>query len=190
MAIRSFVSTLNQSRLFFYCNVVTSDIFIDWDIVSNDARSAIVETVPLTIDTLSKLGVLKTNVLKEYGKRLIKNIKAFIEQNALQVYVQNPEPTEGKSHDEGKEEEEFVPDNEHLRRNDEKTRRAKENTTVLPKIHTDLLIARIKKLVSFLADEEVMNGNQVFCKYSESIKIFLSLRRCLLRLFYRLEYHD
>jgi uncharacterized protein YuzB (UPF0349 family) len=161
---------------------------------------SIAEQVPLTIDKLSKLGVLKTNVLKEYGERLIKNIKAFIEQNALQVYVQNPEPTEGKSHQEGKEEEEstkrkyavFEPDNEHLRTSNQKTRTAKENMTVLPKIHrtlrakgsssvntsvlpkehTDSLIARIKKLVSLWADEEIMNGNQVFCKYSESRLFF------------------
>jgi len=57
----------------------------------------------------------------------------------------------------------------------DRTRRAKGpfvKTPRLPKNHTDSLTARIKKLVSLWADEEIMNGNQVFCKYSESIKAF------------------
>ena len=35
-------------------------------------------------------------------------------------------------------------------------------TTVLPKMKTELLLARIKKLVNMWADEEQMNGNNVF----------------------------
>ncbi len=57
--------------------------------MSNNAISAIAEQIPLTIEELSELGVLGENVVKEYGERLIKNINAFVEQNALQVYVQN-----------------------------------------------------------------------------------------------------
>jgi superfamily II DNA helicase RecQ len=33
---------------------------------------------------------------------------------------------------------------------------------ILPKNHTDVLVKRIKKLVSMWADEEIMNGNKVF----------------------------
>jgi hypothetical protein len=91
MAIRSFVSTLNQSRISFYCNVVTSDFSIDWNIMTNAAMDAIAETVPQTIEELSELGVLGENIVQEYGERLIQNIKAFIEQNALQIYVEHKE---------------------------------------------------------------------------------------------------
>jgi len=51
--------------------------------------SAIAEQVPLTIEELNDLGVIGENVVKDYGERLIKNINAFVEQNALQIYIQN-----------------------------------------------------------------------------------------------------
>jgi len=54
------------------------------------------------------------------------------------------------------------------------------NTTVLPKNHTDSLIARIKKLVSLWADEEIMNGNQVFCKLLRS-KSYCYFNTCVQR---------
>ncbi len=57
--------------------------------MSNSAMNAIAEQIPLTIEELSELGVLGENVVKDYGERLIKNINAFVEQNALHVYVQN-----------------------------------------------------------------------------------------------------
>jgi hypothetical protein len=56
--------------------------------MSTNAMSVIAEKVPLTIDELSALGVLGEGIVKEYGERLIKNIKAFIEQNSLQIFVQ------------------------------------------------------------------------------------------------------
>jgi hypothetical protein len=54
--------------------------------MTNAAIMCIAETVPLTINELRALGVLGENVLNHYGERIIKNIKAFIEQNSLQVY--------------------------------------------------------------------------------------------------------
>ena len=36
--------------------------------------------------------------------------------------------------------------------------------SILPKNHTEILMKRIKKLVTMWADEEIMNGNKVFCK--------------------------
>lgn len=75
----------------------------------------------------------------------------------------------------------------------DRTRRAKAqpaNTTVLPKNHTDSLIARIKKLVSLWADEEIMNGNQVFCKYWVTSFSFIPLKRPQPDFYCRLEYHE
>ena len=37
--------------------------------------------------------------------------------------------------------------------------------SILPKNHTEILMKRIKKLVTMWADEEIMNGNKVFCKF-------------------------
>jgi len=59
--------------------------------MTNAAMDAIAETVPQTIEELSELGVLGKNIVQEYGERLIQNIKAFIEQNALQIYVEHKE---------------------------------------------------------------------------------------------------
>lgn len=44
--------------------------------------------------------------------------------------------------------------------------------TVLPKNHTDTLIARIKKLITMWADEEQMVGNNVFCKYPDFVPTY------------------
>ena len=45
----------------------------------------------------------------------------------------------------------------------EKSKSPSTNST-FPQRETDLLVKRIKKLVSMWADEEMMNGNKVFCK--------------------------
>ena len=57
--------------------------------------------------------------------------------------------------------------------------------SILPKKHTRSLITRIKKLTSMWADEEQMNGNQVYCEFltlwsqSASPKSFVSLTFCV-----------
>jgi hypothetical protein len=65
-----------------------------------------------------------------------------------------------------------------------------ENRTVLPKNHTESLIARIKTLVSFWAFEEIMNGNQVFCKYWVTSFSFIPLKSPHPDFYCRLEYHE
>ena len=64
--------------------------------MSNNAMGTIAAQVPLTVEELSELGVLGENVVIEYGDRLIKNINSFIEQNALEIYIQSREPKRKK----------------------------------------------------------------------------------------------
>lgn len=58
-----------------------------WNIMNQNAMVTIASQVPLSIEELNDLGVLGENVLKEYGDRLIKNIKSFVDQNDLEKYM-------------------------------------------------------------------------------------------------------
>ena len=61
---------------------------VDWNIMSNNAMSQLASEVPTSIEELSILGALGENVIKEYGERLVKNIKAYIDQENLQVHLE------------------------------------------------------------------------------------------------------
>ena len=56
--------------------------------MSNNAMGTIAAQVPLALYELRELDVLGDNVIEKYGDILIESINAFIEKNALQVYVQ------------------------------------------------------------------------------------------------------
>ena len=62
-----------------------------WNIMNNKAMGTIASQVPQSIEELNDLGVLGENVVKEYGDRLIKNLKAYMEQNDLKKYLKNKE---------------------------------------------------------------------------------------------------
>ena len=49
--------------------------------------SQLASDVPTSIEELSALGILGENVQKEYGERLVKNIKTYVEQEKLQHYL-------------------------------------------------------------------------------------------------------
>eukprot|EP00957_Ditylum_brightwellii_P166157 12649670-Ditylum_brightwellii.AAC.1 len=55
--------------------------------MNKDSMKAIVAQVPTSMEELSSLGILGENIEKEYGKRLIENIMAFIELENLQKYI-------------------------------------------------------------------------------------------------------
>lgn len=58
-----------------------------WHIFSNDVMKAIAAQVPLSIDELKTIGGLGENIITEYGERLIKVLKSFIEQEGLHRYL-------------------------------------------------------------------------------------------------------
>jgi len=61
--------------------------------------------------------------------------------------------------DESDEEEEFIGDSNRIVGSKAKS---SDEKSILPKNHTETLVQRIKKLVGYWADEEIMNGNKVF----------------------------
>ena len=110
-----------------------------WNIVSQNEMTKISYRVPLSIEELNDLAVLKEDVVKEYGDRLIKGINAFVEQHNLQKYMSAKPKKQQKSA-----EDQTSPD------------------AVLPKKHTDALMKRIHKLICRWADEQMRNGKKVF----------------------------
>lgn len=58
-----------------------------WNIMNNQAMSTIATHVPLTIEELNDLAVVGENIVKEYGERLIKQLKSFVDQNKLDKYL-------------------------------------------------------------------------------------------------------
>jgi len=58
-----------------------------WNIMNSTAMSTIATRVPTTMEELSAVGALGENVEKEYGERLVKNIKAFVVMEKLQSYL-------------------------------------------------------------------------------------------------------
>ena len=67
----------------FHSSVVESD----WNIISVAQTAAIAGHVPMSIDELNAMGILGENIIKEYGDRLIKNIRAFVETENLQQFI-------------------------------------------------------------------------------------------------------
>lgn len=49
--------------------------------------TAVASQVPTTVEELHSISGLGENVIKEYGERLVKNIKAFVELEGLQEYL-------------------------------------------------------------------------------------------------------
>jgi hypothetical protein len=88
--------------------------------------------VPTTMDELATFGLSK-HVLQTYGKRLLKNVNAYIESNNLQSYLEN------------------------------RTRKklcpvtAAVGESILPDERNKELIGRIKKLIGYWADEVCTN---------------------------------
>jgi hypothetical protein len=61
--------------------------FVDWNILSTDVIRNIAASVPTSVEDLSESGVLGDQKLKEYGERLVKQIKKFVEDNQLEDFL-------------------------------------------------------------------------------------------------------
>jgi ribonuclease D len=60
--------------------------------MTGKAMSMVASQAPTTLDDLNAVGVLGENVVKEYGERLVKNIKAFVELENLQKFIDRRPP--------------------------------------------------------------------------------------------------
>lgn len=60
-----------------------------WNILSNDAMKSVAAQVPMTMAELTAIGTLGENIVKEYGERLVKVVKTFVESNSLDEYVKD-----------------------------------------------------------------------------------------------------
>lgn len=58
-----------------------------WHIMTQMTMNNIAAQVPMSIDELNELGIVGENVAAEYGERLIRMIRSFIEQNQLHKYI-------------------------------------------------------------------------------------------------------
>lgn len=66
--------------------------FSDWHIMNGKAMTTVAAQAPTSLEDLNEVGVLGENVVKEYGERLVKNIKAFVELENLQKYIDRRPP--------------------------------------------------------------------------------------------------
>jgi len=55
--------------------------------MNGQTMAAVASQVPTTVEDLHSIGGLGENVIKEYGERLVKNVKAFVELEELQEYL-------------------------------------------------------------------------------------------------------
>mmetsp|Transcript_8198 Transcript_8198/g.12966 ORF Transcript_8198/g.12966 Transcript_8198/m.12966 type:complete len:252 (+) Transcript_8198:2-757(+) len=60
-----------------------------WHIMTTATMKTIANSVPMTTEELSALGVLGEKILDEYGSRLIRQINSFVQTEKLSEYVQN-----------------------------------------------------------------------------------------------------
>jgi ribonuclease D len=70
--------------------------------MTGKAMSTVAAQAPTNLEDLNEVGVLGENVVKEYGERLVKNIKAFVELENLQKYIDR-RPTKRLKRDESSE---------------------------------------------------------------------------------------
>ena len=68
---------------------LTLETISDWNIISPETTKIIAAFAPTTEEELESLGVLGESKLKEYGTRLVKVIKKFVEDNNLEKYIQS-----------------------------------------------------------------------------------------------------
>ncbi|KAL7568679.1 hypothetical protein ACA910_021677 [Epithemia clementina (nom. ined.)] len=61
-----------------------------WNILSNDAMKSIASQTPTTIEDLKAIGSLGENIVKEYGERIVRVVKTFVESHGLQEYLNRP----------------------------------------------------------------------------------------------------
>ena len=57
--------------------------------MSNNAMSSLAAKAPTSKEELHEMEILGENIEKEYGERLVKSIKSFIQQNNLDHLIEN-----------------------------------------------------------------------------------------------------
>jgi hypothetical protein len=72
-------------------------IFSDWNILTGDDVKTIASNAPTTIDDLKALGILGEKKMEEYGARIVKPIKIFVEKEGLEDQLLERKRHLGKS---------------------------------------------------------------------------------------------
>ena len=70
-------------------HVHTLATILDWHILSDPTIKSIAAFAPTTEDELVSMGLLGEQKIKDYGSRLVKKIKHFIDTHGLQEYTAN-----------------------------------------------------------------------------------------------------
>uniref|UniRef100_A0A7S2YF56 DNA 3'-5' helicase n=1 Tax=Entomoneis paludosa TaxID=265537 RepID=A0A7S2YF56_9STRA len=73
-----------------------------WNILSNDAMKNIASQTPTTIEELKAVGALGDAIVEEYGERIVKVVKTFVETNGLQEYIKERPAKRAKTDDSSK----------------------------------------------------------------------------------------
>lgn len=68
------------------------DVFY-WHILSNEAMKQVASQSPMTIEELRAMGIVGENIVKEYGERLVRTVRGFVELNNLTDYISRIRPT-------------------------------------------------------------------------------------------------
>jgi superfamily II DNA helicase RecQ len=63
-----------------------------WHILSTQSMKAIASNAPTTVDELTTLGVLGEKQIEEYGARIVKPIKKYVENNNLEDIISQNRP--------------------------------------------------------------------------------------------------
>jgi ribonuclease D len=63
--------------------------FLDWHILSDPTIKSIAAFAPTTEDELVSMGLLGEQKMKDYGSRLVRKVKQFVEKNGLEDFVAN-----------------------------------------------------------------------------------------------------
>ncbi len=71
--------------------------FPDWNILTGEDVKTIANNAPTTIDDLKALGILGEKKLEEYGARIVKPIKRFVEKEGLENQLSLQRKKAGKS---------------------------------------------------------------------------------------------
>ncbi len=71
--------------------------FSDWNILTGEDVKTIANNAPTTIEDLKALGILGEKKLEEYGSRIVKPIKLFVEKEGLEDQLQRQRRNAGMS---------------------------------------------------------------------------------------------
>ena len=67
--------------------------FSDWNILTGEDIKTIASSAPTSIDELTTLGILGEKKVEEYGARIVKKIKLYVEKEELEHHLASKRTT-------------------------------------------------------------------------------------------------